>query len=175
MNEVFVIGEPFPYLKMFDGVFLNFIDGKFNLLIGLKNISDGEIEAFNHNEINFNLAFIDNIIFLLFEIDELFYLSSTPLHIGLLPNESKQDLDNKNFPINMFFIDTRDNDLKAIRNIPMQKDFSDTFIGMFKTQLEKPFNREEYDKNLERIYETITDEEIKNLSLASFKDVKITG
>lgn len=164
------VGKPFPSRHIRDGIFFDFKEEGFHLPIGLRNIRDDEIYAFRKGKIDIDIAFIDDIIFIIFEIDKVVMLSDVPFHIALstTPLEALELKDGESYLLHMFLIDTSNNELKAMRLVGLSEKFSHVLKALIDKQLEGFFNMEDYERKLNNILNNMTQQDLRRVSLAHF-------
>lgn len=164
------VGRPFPSSNIIEGVAINFEEEGFYLPIGFRNITDKEVHAFKNDKINIDIAFVNNIIFIVFEIDGVVELSDVAFHIALSTTPLRfLDLnDGEGYKLHMFLIDSNNNELKAIRIIEFSNDFSTVLKNLIDKQLDEFFNMQDYEKKLANIFNKMTQQDLKNISLSHF-------
>lgn len=164
------VGRPFPSSNIIEGVAINFEEEGFYLPIGFRNITDKEVHAFKNDKINIDIAFVNNIIFIVFEIDGVVELSDAAFHIALSTTPLRfLDLnDGEGYKLHMFLIDSKDNVLKAIRLVSLSEEFSHTLKTLIDKQLEEFFNMDDYNKRLANVFNNFTQQDLKEMSLAHF-------
>lgn len=161
------VGKNFPLTKMREGLLFDLKEEGFHLLAGMRNIEDFEVSAFRKGRINFHLSYVNDIIFLILEIEGVIGVSDIPFHIGLT-RAPLDILNEKKFPIWLFLIDIKDNTLKAMRLIGLSEEFSTILKQLIEKQMEKSFDKNEYDKNLIKIYNTFSPMDLKKMSTAHY-------
>lgn len=164
------VGRPFPSSNIIEGVAINFEEEGFYLPIGFRNITDKEVHAFKNDKIDIDIAFVNNIIFIVFEIDGVVELSDAAFHIALSTTPLRfLDLnDGEGYKLHMFLIDSNNNELKAIRIIELSNDFSTVLKNLIDKQLDEFFNMQDYEKKLANIFNKMTQQDLKNISLSHF-------
>lgn len=165
----FEVDKPFQF-EIRDRVFFDFKENGFHLPIGLRNITPEEIDSFKNGKINMDIAFINNIIFIVFEIEGILNLSDVPFHIALstAPLENLELKDGEVYGLYMFLIDSKDNTLKAMRLISLSEEFSHTLKSLIDKQLEEYFNMGDYQRKLIEVYSNMSPQDLKEMSLAHF-------
>lgn len=166
------VGKKFPLTEVREGAMMDLKDEGFILMIGLDNISEKEIMNFKKGELTIDLTFVNDIIFFVVDMEDLI-LSDIPFHVGYTRTDEniseilKRDKDEV-YQLHMFLVDTIDNTLKAIRFIGFTKEFSNVIEVIMNKQLETKFNKEDYNKELDNIYNKLSPTDIKRMSTASF-------
>lgn len=164
------VGRPFPSSNIIEGVAINFEEEGFYLPIGFRNITDKEVHAFKNDKINIDIAFVNNVVFIVFEIDGVVKLSDAAFYIALSTTPLRfLDLnDGEGYKLHMFLIDSNNNELKAIRIIELSNDFSTVLKNLIDKQLDEFFNMQDYEKKLANIFNKMTQQDLKNISLSHF-------
>lgn len=166
---IFEVGRPFPF-EIENTILIDFKENGFHLPIGYNNLDDFEINAFKNGKIDMDIAFVNNIIFIILEIEGILELSDVPFHIALstTPLEALELQDGEGYALHMFLIDSKDNVLKAIRLVSLSEEFSHTLKTLIDKQLEEFFNMDDYNKRLANVFNNFTQQDLKEMSLAHF-------
>lgn len=165
------VGKPFPYKTMKnDGVMFDYRENGFEFLLGMNNVSSREVKAFKNGKVQIDLALINGIIFMIFEIDGLIGLSDAPFHIALskTPLSSLELDDNGCYSLLMYLIDTVNNELRAMRLVSLDNDFSKILKIAIDEQLRKSFDNDEYVKDLGEVIHKLTPDNLKQMSTVHF-------
>lgn len=128
------VGKNFPLIKARDGVMFDLKEEGFFVFLGMKDITDDEIEEFKKGKLMLDLSFINDIIFFVLEIGD-FLLSDAPFHVGLIrPVKKREEIIDREgiYSMQLFLIDTKNNILKGIRVIGLTEAFSETIEHFLK-------------------------------------------
>lgn len=166
------IGKNFPLTKVCEGSMVDLKEEGLVVFIGLDDIIEKEIENFRKKQLTLDIAYINDIIFFVLNIDE-FIISDIPFHTGLIRPESSRNTVIKRSPENIYnlhiyLVDIVDNTLKAMRFIGLTEEFSSIVEMLLNKQMEKEFNKKEYSKNLKNLINKFSIDNIREASTGKF-------
>lgn len=160
--DIYKIGEKFPLHRNNKGD-----GGRFEItgmgpsfIMYLCEPSDNEIDKIKYGELNFSLAFADPVIILLIKTDSFLgegYFSAR------IYDYDVRDLNNFDH-MNVFLVDAVNNELKALRQIELSKEFSHALRIFINKQYEAKFDKKKYDSIVMAIQSQLSFADIWNNS-----------
>lgn len=169
----FEVGKKYPLGNVREGVIIEIFDNGFSFVIGLRGIKEYEIEAFKSGKIKLDLSFVNNLVFIILEIDELLDVSDAPFPISGIKEEFQNlisRIKSSSF-VQFFLVDTEECIIKAMRLISVSKEFIDLLTILLEKQMEEGVTRGEYNKNLSYVYRELSSRDLLRLSIISSETI----
>lgn len=164
----FCVGEEFP-IKIKDGISASFRSYRIDHLIGLKHISKNEAESFNSGEIKVYLSKVNDVIFLLTEIEGVLAVSDAPLLLDIIDEDySPIPKGDMSYLLNIFLVDTSDNILKGMRVIGLSNDLSNKLSIIVDKMIDKNFDLDQYAKTSKYVQSKMSSEAIADIAFGSY-------
>lgn len=170
------VGENFPLARVKEGAMIDLKEDGFHVFVGFHDVTDKEVLDFRKKKLQLDLSFINGIMFFVLEVGDSI-LADMPFHTGLIRPPSAIDAVTErssanNYSLNLFLVDVKDNTLKAMRIIGLSEKFSEVIENLMNKQLEATFDKATYNKELNRIFNTLSTTGIREMSMTTFESKK---
>ena len=164
----FCVGEEFP-IKIKDGISASFRGSRMDHLIGLNRISKKEVESFNSGEIKIYLSKVNDVIFLLTEIEGVLAVSDAPLLLDIIDEDySPIPKGDMSYLLNIFLVDTSDNMLKGMRVIGLSNDLSHKLSIIVDGMMDKNLDLDEYAKTSKYVQSKMSSEGMADMAFGNY-------
>lgn len=141
------------------------------LLVFFKNPTAEEIEQFKSGK-SFEIRFAElyNVIMITAKIGNLAWVDApyTP-HLSKNLTTFKMPADGQGLGLTLMLIDAVTGQIKNMRLLGLSANFTKHLFGIAMEQKTKAFNRQEYDKSINKIYHTYQTKQIVKLSKDYYK------
>lgn len=145
-----------PKMKEEGGVFETY-DNVCLCIIGLENLKDEEIKAFNTSDITVTLTYVDRIIFMVVTIEDVAVLDM-PFNMGQYNEFQLKEPIESGYMMPIILVDADTNIIRAIRLAGLPKDMSQKLYELSKEQWENKIT--DHNERIDRIYSNYTPQDL---------------
>lgn len=145
----YAVGERYEDLVSKEGIRFDMNDEGGTLIIYFDRPTDPEIQAIKKGSIQFKLLEMKNIIFLLTKFEGMEWMDA-PYHVELSKNLTElRDLqENQGYALHIILVDGTIGEIKAMRLVGFNTNFSYKFRELVSRQRETKFEQVKYNSNL---------------------------
>lgn len=139
-----------------DGTDFNYRSGCLELRMFFSNLTPQDIREIRSGPCSFHLAVVNDTLFILFQFGKACPLSDNSYSWHMVAEDERTIppmlSSDERATITIILVSSEDGIIRAIRQIALSHDFSVALYQAIREQIDKPFDRQEHDRNIAATY-----------------------